>query len=342
MRFDRQDLLRTLESCAAGLNTKENMEQSSCYVFMDGTLHTYNGEILCRISVANAAGEPFPYKCAVHARTLLDTLRKSPDDELDINQVDGKLTIKGTGRKQNIKVSTDILLETDEVEKPGTFVDLPPIFSEALGLVASCAAVDAEPFALNCVDFTPRGMQATNKYQAMRFIVATGATEPHILVRATSCKALNGIGAAAVSYTRDWIHWKTYSGLIISVRRLGEDYPDITSIFTEAKIGDLVLPGALTDVVDRAMAFVLDKKEDQKIILQVRQDNIIVRAESVYGDTEEEKPIVYSGVNMDLQVNPSVLSMILKHGAPIAICDSCLRIRGDGFMYAVSATKTSA
>lgn len=339
MRFDRQDLLRTLESCAAGLNTKENMEQSSCYVFLDGTLHTYNGEILCRISVTNAGGEPFPYKCAVPARTLLDTLRKSPDDELDIDLIDSRLTIKGSGRRQNIKVSTDILLETDEVESPGDFVDLPPIFSEALGLVASCAAVDAEPFALNCVDFTPRGMQATNKYQAMRFVVATGATEPHILVRATSCKALNGIGAAAVSYTRDWIHWKTYSGLVISVRRLGEDYPDITPIFTEVKTGELVLPGSLTDVVDRAMAFVLEKKEDQRITLQVRQDNIIVRAESVHGDTEEEKQIVYSGADMDLQVNPSVLSMILKHGAPIAICDSCLRIRGDGFLYAVSATK---
>jgi hypothetical protein len=339
MKFDRQDLLRTLESCSAGLNTKENMEQSSCYVFMDGVLHTYNGEILCRVGVANMAGEPFPYRCAVPARTLLDTLRKSPDLEVDIDVVDEKLTIKGTGRRQNIKVSTDILLETDEVEQPGDFTDLPPIFSEALGMVAACAAVDAEPFALNCVDFTPRGMQATNKYQAMRFVVATGATEPHILARATSCKALNGIGAAAVSYTRDWIHWKTYSGLIISVRRLGEEYPDITSIFTEAKIGEIVLPGSATEVVDRAMAFVLDKKEEQKVMLQLRPNTLIVKAESVFGDTEEEKPITYDGADMDLQVNPSVLSLILKHGAPIAICDSCLRIKGDGFLYAVSATK---
>ena len=266
-------------------------------------------------------------------------MRKSPDDELDIVQVDGKLTIKGSGRRQNVKISTDILLETSEVEQPGTFTDLPPIFSEALGMVAACAAIDAEPFALNCVDFTPRGMQATNKYQAMRFVVATGATEPHILVRASSCKALNGIGAAAVSYTRDWIHWKTYSGLIISVRRLGEDYPDITSIFTEPKIGDLNLPGSLTDVVDRAMAFVLEKKEDQKITLRLRRDSVTVHAESVHGDTEEEKPISYDGQDMDLQVNPSVMSMVLKSGTPIAICDSCLRIRGDGFMYAVSATR---
>ena len=339
MKFDRQDLLRTLESCSAGLNTKENMEQSSCYVFMDGVLHTYNGEILCRVAVTNAIGEACPFRCAVPAKTFIDTLRKSPDEELNIEVVDNRLTIKGTGRKQNIKISTDILLETSEVESPGDFTDLPPIFSEALGMVAGCAAEDAEPFALNCVDFTPRGIQATNKYQAMRFVVATGSTEPHIMVRATSCKALNGIGAAAVSYTRDWIHWKTYSGLVISVRRLGEDYPDITAIFTEAKTGELVLPGSLADVIDRAMAFVLEKKDDQRIILQVRENNVIVRAESVHGDSEEEKPIVYSGVHMDLQVNPAVLSVILKHGAPITICESCLRIRGDGFLYAISATK---
>lgn len=339
MEFDRQELLRLLESAAAGLNTKENMEQSSCYVFADGKLITYNGEILCRVGVTNSAGEPFPHTCAVPARPLIETLRKSPDAVVDITVVDNQFRIKGTGRRQTIKTSSEIVLEVSEVEDPGEFTDLPPIFAEALVSVAACAATDAEPFALNCVDFTPKGMQATNRYQAMRFLVNTGLTEPHVMVRASSCKCLNGIGAAAVSYTRDWVHWKTYSGLVISVRRLGDSYPDISSIFTEPKLGEIMLPGSVSEIITRIMPFVTEKKDEQRVLLKLRKGSVELYAESVHGFGEEVKELKYDGEEMDLQINPSVLPVALRYGLPLAICNSCLRVRGDGFMYAIASAK---
>ena len=76
MKFFRADLL--------GLSSKDNMEQSSCFVFRNGQVITYNGEICCTSPLTNAEGVPFDCYGAVPAKTLLQTLRKSPDDEIEI------------------------------------------------------------------------------------------------------------------------------------------------------------------------------------------------------------------------------------------------------------------
>jgi len=340
MRINRADMLRTLEACQAGLNSKENMEQSSCVAFRDGQVFTYNGEILCQGDIRNAEGEPLNIHGAVPARELIDTLRKLPDDEIVVTATDTKLGIKGTGRKVSIVLTSDVLLETGEVENPEDWIDLPPVFSEALTLVAGCAGKDLEPYTLNCVSITPKGMQATDRHQAIRFAVATGLDKEGTIIRASSCKALNGLGVAAVSYTSNWIHWKSYAGIRVSVRQLGDGYPNLTPIFQQPKDLEVQLPSSVLDVITRAAPFVSEQTGSKSIDLHFYSNGtLLIRAENAKGSYEEEKIVEYSGDEFAIRVNPAVFPFALKYNLPIIVCESSLRIRGEGFTYCVSCER---
>ena len=47
MKINREELLNQLESVLPGLSTREIIEQSSCFVFMNKEVITYNDEISC-------------------------------------------------------------------------------------------------------------------------------------------------------------------------------------------------------------------------------------------------------------------------------------------------------
>ena len=339
MKFFRADLLRTLEACSLGLSSKDNMEQSSCFVFRNGQVITYNGEICCTSPLTNAEGVPFDCYGAVPAKTLLQTLRKSPDDEIEIFCETDKIKLKGGSdrRKQQIPKMADIVLPIEEVETATEYVDLPPIFGEAIARVAPCAAKDSSTFALTCVAFGPKGIQATDCRQAIRFLVATGRKEGSVLVRAESLKGLDGLGLAAIAYGDSWVHFRTYAGVVVSVRLIAEPYPNIGSIFTEAAKASVSLPVSVADIIARAMPFVAEKAEGKQIEFTLSPGNLLVRADSGSGGFEEDRDIEYTGGTVLVKTNPEVLPNVLRYAAPIEVCDTMIRIKSDGCCYCVSA-----
>jgi hypothetical protein len=46
-QVNREVLLQQLESVQAGLSSREIIEQSSCFVFKDGNVVTFNDEVSC-------------------------------------------------------------------------------------------------------------------------------------------------------------------------------------------------------------------------------------------------------------------------------------------------------
>jgi hypothetical protein len=197
---------------------------------------TYNGEILCQAAIQNDEGVAFQCYGAVPAKPLVETLRKSPDEELDIRAEESCITIKGVGRKQRITMSPDVILDISEVERPEGFVDLPPVFSEALLLAAATTTKDDPNFALNCVAITPKGLQSTNKHAALRSLVATGRSAGTVLVRGSSLSNITGLGLAKASYGQEFVWFQTYSGTKVALRLLDSEYPDLTPIFAEPMV----------------------------------------------------------------------------------------------------------
>jgi len=337
MKFFRQDLLRILESCIAGLNPKESLEQSSCFAFDDGSVTTYNGEILCRASVVNDEGAKFLCHGAVPAKPLLDTLRKSPDEVVSIEAHDDHISIKGTGRKQKIVMASDIMLSTHEVEEPSEFVDLPPVFSEALALVSTFAGKDLENYELNCVAIGPKGLQSTNRFTAIRYVVGSGRSEGMVLIRAASIKPLTGLGLAKASYGKEFVWFETYSGTKVAVRLIIADYPNLSAIFTEEAKAKVDLPASAADMIGRSVPFVAENANGKIIEIHLGNKNLIVTAKNGMGEFYEEKEITYDGESVAFRVNPESFNHLFRSGASIEVTNTSLRTKGDGYCLVISA-----
>ncbi len=78
MRVDRKLFLMQLESVMPGLSTREIIEQSSCFIFKDGKVQTYNDEIGC------TQNSCLSIRGAVQALPLISILRKLKEKYLEV------------------------------------------------------------------------------------------------------------------------------------------------------------------------------------------------------------------------------------------------------------------
>lgn len=329
MIVQRKDVVRALECCVPGLSTRENVDQSNCFCFRGKTVYTYNDEILCR--------QDFPVEIngAVPAKTLLDLLHKLPEEEIEVTTTDTKLRIKGQGRRRSeINLVPDVVLPIGDVETAETWTEVPPAYSDALGMVADATDTD-ESSPLAYVHITPTLMESCDMHQAIRYEVATGLTSS-VMVRGTSCKAVKGMGIASTSETDGWIHWKTYTGLVVSVRKDSREYPDLGDIFSAESVGEAYIPGSVSEILERAAPFMGKHGKGKIGIVDLVPGKIRVRAINEDGWYEEIKELEYDGPSTRFGVSPKHIQGALKYGLPCEITPVSLRIRGDAFVYALS------
>lgn len=327
MLVNRKELLRQLESCVPGLAHGETTEQANCFVLSPGKVRTFNDEVKCEADI------PLQISCAVPSRPILETLRKLTEDEVDIELEDGRLMVKCPRvRRIGINVHVDIVLNCDQVEQPSEWVDVPPVFADALAMVAEVAAKDSDQFITTCVRFTPRGLEATDAFQAIRYKVQTPMQRSALIKRA-SCLAVKGLGIAAMSDTQDWVHWKTYTGLVVSVRKYDEEYPDLTPFFSAESTGALKLPPSLLDSIQKASVFMADTVSGKQAVLRLAPKKMMLRGQNESGFFEEVRDIAYEGPKLSFGINPNYLQTVLKYDAPCDLTENSIRIRGDGFCW---------
>ena len=86
--INREELLSQLDVISPGLAPRDIVEQSSCVVFKGGRIMTFNDELACQMSTN------LPLEGAIHAGTLLETLRKMKQDVLEVEIKDNEIVIK--------------------------------------------------------------------------------------------------------------------------------------------------------------------------------------------------------------------------------------------------------
>ena len=117
---NRETLLAALEGVNPGVSAREQIEQSSCYVFQDGQVISFNDEVSCRCP----SGLDPKIKGAIHASEIHELLRKLPDDELGIEVKGDKLHITGRGKRTWVPLEKEIHLPVDTVEIPSEWKKL--------------------------------------------------------------------------------------------------------------------------------------------------------------------------------------------------------------------------
>ena len=127
MKIKKLNLLNELELVSSGLSNREILEQSDSFVFVEGTLFTFNEEVSCRIDSCLE-----DLTAAVKAKPLLEVLRKMSEDEIEINFNDSEFRVRGKRREAGIRLEKNITLPIRTVEEAEEWNPLPDDFDQAV------------------------------------------------------------------------------------------------------------------------------------------------------------------------------------------------------------------
>lgn len=331
MRINREEFLKQLESVLPGLSTKEVIEQSSCFIFKDKTVNTYNDEIACsQKSLLKIEG-------AVPAMPFISILRKLKEEELEIavgeSDKGGTLLIKGKQRRAGINMEQDILLPIDAVDKPKKWKELPDNFADAIAIVQPCAGTNEAQFVMTCVHIGPKFIEACDNHQVTRFRIRTDV-DKSILVRRDSLKYIVSLEMVEFSETKHWVHFRNSDGLVLSCRHWVDDYPsdDISKVL-QMKGEPLTLPKGLKEAVEKAEIFSSENIEGNNVIVNIKKGKFKITGKGVSGWFTEVKKSKYDGVSLQFTIPPNLLVELVQRHNECEVSESRLKVKGGKFVY---------
>jgi DNA polymerase III sliding clamp (beta) subunit (PCNA family) len=322
---DREQLLQQLECVAPGLSPKDIVEQSSCFVFQDKHVYTYNDEVACSHTCdVGITG-------AVKADALLKLLRQLPEKLIEVTAEDGAFRVKAKRRQAGITMEADVLLPIDKVEKPKKWKSLAEGFADAIEVAAICASRDESKPAISCVHIHPKYIEATDDFQISRHKLKTGVSEP-FLVRPSSIRHIVSLGMTEFSETPQWVHFKNPAGLVLSCRRFIEQFPDIAD-FLKVEGSKVVFPKGLGDALANANIFSGENVDNDDVVVELRPGGLRVKGTGSSGWYRETKKIAYSGDPLGFKVSPKLLSDLCKKYNEMTISANALLVEGGNFSY---------
>jgi len=326
MLVNREKLLHALESVSPGLASRELIEQSGCFVFMGDRVCTFNDEIACTMKspMDGAVG-------AVVAKPLMDLLSKLPEDEVDVSFNEGKMLIKGKGRRAEIIVESEVKLPVGAVEAPDNWIKLDPDFLEGLGITSSVAATTKDAnFVLTCVHIHPDHLEACDNFQAIRFPVKTGVQES-CLVRHAAIKHVPPLGMIEMSIGNAWIHFRNSAGLQLSCRRWQENYENLDAIL-DCDGTPITLPGGLSEAVDKAKIFSSENVGSDQLFVRIKDGVLLIRGEGSSGKYEEKRKVSFEG-DISFLISPKLLIEISQRAQDCVIGAGRLKVSTGKFVY---------
>lgn len=334
MNIKREDFLNKLLIVQPGLSTREIVEQSSCFVFKDGMIMTYNDEIACRTKL-NLGLEG-----AVPADKLLSLLGKMIEEEIEIENEDGQLKIKGKGsRKSGIRMEAEVLLSVDKVEMPkkGDWKELHEDFTEAVSICCESANRDSSSGWSTCLHITPKWIEAMDNMQMTRFQIETGVEEK-VLIRANSIKHLATLDVEEFAVTSKWMHFRSKNKMLFSCRRFIDEFRDPSKFFKVSGI-KTSLPKGLASSAEIAEIFSSEEKDRNELLVTLTNGKVRIRGEGASGWFSESKKLKYRGEDLCFTIPPKLLREITTRHNECEISEKCLLVDGGKFKYVTSLGK---
>uniref|UniRef100_A0A6M3IQV9 DNA polymerase n=1 Tax=viral metagenome TaxID=1070528 RepID=A0A6M3IQV9_9ZZZZ len=307
MEIDKDTLIRNLESVSAGLSPREVIEQSSCFVFKDGQVQTFNDEICCTaVCMMQVTG-------AVSAAPLLSLLKKIPDETITAEQTDSELVIMGKRRKAGLRMEKEILLPVDNVETPkdSGWQKLSETFADAIGVVCGSISNDQNRFSLTCIHIHPEWIESCDGFQLTRCTMSTGVAKS-ILVRGKAMRQVGQLGMIEFCETGSWIHFRNDSGLVLSVRKYVEEYPDLSGLLSIDGV-KTELPKGIVEAAEIAEIFSADNVDQNQVSVELGRGRVRVKGESTSGWYSETRKMKESVQSVKFMIDPKLLKEIVKH-----------------------------
>ncbi len=340
---NREAFLNLLQAIKVAVTPKDEIDQSSCFVFQNGLVAGFDEEKLCRAK--SGLGKDF--LCVVRAKPILQLLDRLPDEKIILSLTDGELLVSGlNGRKSGLVVEREVRLLLSQTEDPGKddWRNLPANFSEAIKLAAECTGSDDPKFWLTCVHVHPKYVEACDNKRILRYTVdLEGVINGEFLIRSSAAEAIHDLGMEKVCETQNWVHFQNRNEVVLSCRRWLDEFRDLGPVLESAKGGRTIeLPDGLGEAAKRAAIFAneIGVKGKPKIMIRLQDGdgksnnkNLLVRGEGPLGWLEEPFSVTYTGPTLAFMATPTLLSEIGRRSNAVDVANNKLYVRSDNYEY---------
>lgn len=322
----RQEFMSQLESISPGLSPREIIEQSSCFVFEDGYVMTYNDEVACKLKL------DMDITGAVQAKPLMAVLQRLPEETIKIKVDEGEMRVIGKRRQAGIRMDNDVTLPFKNVDTPKKYQTLHEDFLDAISMVSECAGTDENMFWTTCVHIHPKWVEACDNFQITRCRMPTGIKEA-TLVRNTAIKHIVQLEMKQYCLTSKWLHFRNKQGLVLSCRRYTEDFPSLKNFIALENGTPTTLPKGLAEAAERANIFSEENADNNLVSVVLKPGKLRIKGEGVSGWFSETKKIKYKGSPLEFMIAPKLLVEITKRHNDCEISADKLKVNGGKFVY---------
>lgn len=351
MDVDREVFLRNLETVTPGLSPREIVEQSSCFVFKDGEVITYNDEVSCR----GPSGLDASIEGAVPAAKFLELLHKLREETIGIDN--GKtgeggtpeLRVRGfssrgvaSGRRAGVRLEHSIALPYDAVEEPRKWSPLPGKFLDAIKIVQECAGQDESLFALTCIHLHPNHLESCDNCQLVRYSISVPISKS-TLVRKEALKHIVPLGVTEMAETKSWLHFRVPDAnakteVRIACRRYVEEYPDLTKLLSITAGSETKLPKGIAEAAEVAEIFSSDSPDDNQIEVTLLSGKVRVHGRGVSGWYKETRDVDYLGPDLRFFISPKLLIEVVSKATKCQITADRLVVEKSKWVYVTALT----
>jgi len=331
-----EEVVRVLESVRPGLASRDIIEQSSCFVFKDGWVISYNAAVSVRAPF-DVGGSVWG---AIPSQELYGLLSKVKDGEVELEGVGGGISIKGKKFKAEIKGDADIVLPVDKLKCDGVqWSSLPEGFMDGLRFCLFSVGRDMTREDMTCVHLVGNLMESCDNYRLTRYEVSGNNMKDAILIPYKAVESLCKYQPVEFGMSPDrWFHLRDSDSTIFSCRLHEGKYPDTSSILDMKLGGQIRFPSNMGDMLDRARVLAkVDITGECMVTVEIKGNYLTVSSFGPAGKYEETVKVKSDG-DAKIQINPDFLKQILSHlrEADLSEDHSKLKFIGDGYTHVVS------
>ena len=315
MKIKRSEFLSALEILNMVLPTKAQADMPSELVFIEEWAISYNGVILI--------AHPFKHKLqmALPGKELLKIVSGIDEDEIIVTKKDNQLKIKGSstrGGLVNDSTSLEMIEKMwsemyDSVQSNTKWRELPDDFFTGLDLCQFSISHDTFETVFSSICVENNHIVSTDNYRLSSFEL-DDSLEDSFLLPYESIKILTKLKPSSYIKNDPWTVFKTDNGVLIYIRKIEAEYPDVFPEFIDKERNIVVeLPEELNDSLDSISAFAEGESDlDISIEMTIEDGKLTCSGSKSIGWMEKEFSLDYKGDKLSFKINPHFLSQVLN------------------------------
>lgn len=315
--IQRADLLALLKTLSPALPGRSIITDAQHFVFTEDKVYAYNDEICLQ------APYSLFFPCSVPAEELISILSSTNEETITIKEYSADILFfecKGMKSKLAIAKESQIAQLIQDLEQPKRWIPLPSNFTDMLKICSESTSDDMTQGFLTAVMIEKNRMVSSDDLR----ITMAQFQEPipilkQILISAKGTRPLVGFNAQTIGITPAWTHFRTDGDMMLSCRKVLEEFPDISGFF-ELEGMTVEMPKGLKEIVSQVSVFCRKELNLEGHIKFTFENNLCkVHAENNTGWIERSVPCDYSDEPFSFTINPNFLNDLTEQCTHITV-----------------------